>query len=106
MAQAYARAQELYAEALVLECPSVARDKELDPKTKRVIVDTNLRVAALICPRRFSQAALDRAVAPPPEDETKRTPQEIAAAIRASLTVASRLELPAPVDAEFHEVDE
>ena len=103
LAEMYARAQEGYAEHLVLECPAVAWDKALDPKSARVIVDTHLRVAALLCPQRFSQAALDR-IAAPPEAEEKTTPEEIAATLLRAFTVASRGALPAPIEAEFSEV--
>lgn len=99
-----ARVREVWAEKLVEECPTVARDPEIDPKRARVIMDANLKVAALLCPKRFSQAALDRIVAPP-EEENNSTPEQIAAALVRAFNVANRAQLPAPVDAEFSEVD-
>lgn len=102
-AETAARVRELWAERLVEECPKVAANEELDPKSRRVIVDTNLKVAALLAPKRFSQAALDRMVAPP-EEETKMTPEDLARAMLGALSVANRAQLPAPVDGEFTEV--
>lgn len=107
MAQAYARAQERYAEALVQSCPEIAVDKDnkWSAKDKRVIIDTNLKVAALLCPKRFSQGALDKALEPE-TPQTTRTAQEIAAELRRVYGVAKTL-LPAPpVDAEFTEVED
>jgi hypothetical protein len=101
----YARAQEGYAENLVLGCPVVAADPLIDPKARRVIVDTNLRVAALLCPQRFSQAALDRLTAPP-EEEERVTPDQIVQALLNALNVGGRAALPAPVEGEWAEVDD
>ena len=94
---AYVRTRESWADMLVEECPAIAKDKELDPKTRRVIIDTNLRVAALYAPKRYSQAALDRIVAPPEELE-QISPQEIARELMRAVEVAGRLQLPAPAD--------
>lgn len=102
----YARAQETWAERLVEDCVDVAKDALLDPKSRRVIVDTNLRVAALMAPKRFSQTALDRLVAPPPED-VQRSPEEIALRMVRAMNVAGRIAaLPSPdvVDGDFDEV--
>lgn len=103
-AESAARVREAWAERLVEACPAVAADTEMDAKSRRVIVDTNLKVAALLAPKRFSQAALDRIVAPP-EEETRMTPEELAQRMVRALNVANRAALPSPVDAEFSEVD-
>lgn len=103
-AEAAARVREAWAEKLVEACPSIAADPEMDAKSRRVQVDTNLKVAALLAPKRFSQAALDRIVAPP-EEETRMTPEELAQRMVRALNVANRAALPSPVDAEFSEVD-
>lgn len=100
-----ARVREVWAEKLVEDCPTIAANEELDAKSRRVMVDTNLKVAALLAPKRFSQAALDRIVSPP-EEETRMTPEELAQRMLRALTVANRGALPAPAeDAEFSEVD-
>lgn len=104
-AEAAARVRELWAERLVEECPVVAADEAKDPKSRRVIIDTHLKVAALLAPKRFSQAALDR-IAAPPEEETRMTPEELARAMLGALSVANRAQLPAPIDAEYLEVDQ
>lgn len=92
------------AHALVEEALTVARDEDLDAKARRVIVDTNLKVAALYFPQRYSQAALDRLVAPEVVPEVL-APEQIAARIMRALEVASRGQLPAPAehieDADF-----
>ena len=106
-ADAFARAQEGYAEHLVLECPLVANDEAIDPKRARVIVDANLRVAALLCPRRFSQAAVDRIAAPPPAD-TPSSPEEVAAVLWRALTLgkpAGALPEPVTLEGDFEVVD-
>lgn len=102
----YARAQETWAERLVEDTIAVANDADMDPKSRRVIIDTHLRVAALMAPKRFSQAALDRIVAPPVDDAV-RTPEEVALRLVRAMQVAGRIAaLPAPdvVDGDFDEV--
>ena len=102
---AYARTRESWADMLVEQCPSVASNEDLDPKTRRVIVDTNLRVAALYAPKRYSQAALDRLVAPIEEREVL-PPEQIAARIMRALEVSKRGALPAPADIEDADFDD
>jgi len=100
-----ARARENQAHELVADALTVAKDKTLDPKERRVIVDTNLKVAALYFPQRYSQAALDRIVAPPEELE-KITPAQIAEELIRAVQVAGRVALPAPADVEDAEFDD
>ena len=100
-----ARARETWAEALVEECPRIAADENIDPKRARVMVDANLKVAAMLCPRRFSQAALTTASLVVDEDKPLSI-EELAQRMVRGFTVANRAALPAPVDAEFTELDD
>ena len=94
-----ARTREYQAHELVAEALEAAHDEELDPKARRVIVDTNLKVAALYFPQRYSQAALDRLVAPELELDHV-SPEEIATRIMRAIEINARLALPAPADVE------
>jgi hypothetical protein len=108
LAREYARAQETWAEALVKEALVAAKDETKDAKSRRVIVDTNLRVAALLAPRRFSQAAVDRLAAPLLDDEQiPQAAEELARRLIMAVNIGRpRLEHQDGEDAEEAEFDE